>query len=353
MLVEANFEGGNFERCSFEDNNVVSIIIEPENAPPINQSPWYSFRLNPRQETDIEIRLNFVDGHARYWPKLSIDGETWSRLDQEQVEISPSGEEMSISLSQIKVATWISAQELFLEDDYKQWLSQLSIHAELSAQTIGYSVLGRPIQALMTESRPEAVFFLGRQHPPEVSGALAMQSFVGAVFSDSELAVNFRKRFSITLIPLLNPDGVAAGHWRHNMNGVDLNRDWGPFTQPETQSVATLLQDLQEANIQPKLMLDFHSTSKNLFYTQVPGELAGEEDFATVWLDRSRARLPDLDFVHDPRPPSGQANTKNYFFSRYDIPAITYEIGDETDREKIQQSSPVFAEEMMRTMLER
>lgn len=353
MLVDANFEGGNFAQCSFEGNDVVSILIAPEDAPPINKSPWYSFRLSPKQETNIQIRLSFVDGYARYWPKLSNDGETWSRLDEDQVEISTSGGDMTISLQQIGETTWISAQELFLAQDYEQWLSRLSLHPELISQTIGYSVLGRPIQALMTEDRPEVVFLFGRQHPPEVTGALAMQSFVDTVFSDSELAVSFRKRFSITIIPLLNPDGVAAGHWRHNINGIDLNRDWGPFTQPETQSVEQILLGLQGKNIQPKLMLDFHSTSKSLFYTQVAGELEGEQDFATVWLDRARARLPDFDFLHDPRTPSGQDNTKNYFFSRYNIPAITYEIGDEVDREKIKNSSPVFAEEMMRTMLER
>ncbi len=39
------------------------------------------------------------------------------------------------------------------------------------------------------------------------------------------------------ILPLLNPDGMALGHWRHNLGSVDLNRDWGIFGQPETTAV--------------------------------------------------------------------------------------------------------------------
>ena len=30
--------------------------------------------------------------------------------------------------------------------------------------------------------------------------------------------------------------------WRHNANGVDLNRDWTAFTQPETQAIKNYLE---------------------------------------------------------------------------------------------------------------
>ena len=48
---------------------------------------------------------------------------------------------------------------------------------------------------------------------------------------------------------VLKPDGVADGHWRHNDGGKDLNRDWGPFTQPETQAVAGVLEKLAASNV--------------------------------------------------------------------------------------------------------
>ena len=114
------------------------------------------------------------------------------------------------------------------------------------------------------------------------------------------------------------------GHWRHNAGQTDLNRDWGPFTQPETQSMAGLLSAVDELGIQPRLMLDFHSTKEgNLVYTQLPSIATNPPNFATDWLDRVSELLPDYEFKNDAREVSGQANTKNYFYHRYGIPSCT------------------------------
>ena len=89
-----------------------------------------------------------------------------------------------------------------------------------------------------------------------------------------------------------------------------------------------------------------------MFYTQTPDDDTSPRLFASTWLSRVDDRLSDYEFTHDPRTPSGLDNTKNYFLSRYGIPAITYEIGDEADRAKVIEYTPVFAEEMMRLLLE-
>lgn len=352
-LIDDNFSGGNLGVCEFTSPNSVSFTITPEDAPPINPSAWYSFRVSPKEEESLQLILNFVDGHARYWPKISSDGETWRRLDESQVDISEDRSTMTIALARSRDPIFVSAQELLVNDDYERWMHSLAEHPEVMSRTLGRSIQGRPIQALTTAPKAEVVYLFGRQHPPEITGGLAMQSFVDEVFSDSDLANEFRARFMLVLVPLINPDGVAAGHWRHNMGGRDLNRDWGPFTQPEIQSVKRLIDELDNAGLAPKLMLDFHSTQRSRFYTQMPEDFDEELDFARDWLDRARLRMPDFDFLYDPRKPSGQENTKNYFYATYHIPAITYEIGDEVDRGELRRTSPIFAQEMMRVMLER
>jgi len=353
LLIDKGFEGGNFHHCLYSNEGQFAVYIEPEDEPPINRSPWYSFRVSPKRSVETEIFVHFEEGYARYWPKISTDGNSWRRLPEDAVQIADDGMSMAVTLQLSETPVWISAQELVLPSFYDELIRQLSAHPEMTTRTLGHSVEGRPIHVANTRSGSETIILIGRQHPPEVTGALAMRSFVETVMADSELARDFRQRFSIIVIPLINPDGVVRGHWRHNVNGVDLNRDWGPFTQPETQSVERMLTAMELSSAELKLMLDFHSTRQSLFYTQLAEEFDEPVDFATAWLTRSRERLPNFEFKHDPRGPSGQANTKNYFFSRYGIPAITYEIGDEVDSKQIASTTPVFAEEMMRLLLER
>ena len=54
---------------------------------------------------------------------------------------------------------------------------------------------------------------------------------------DTQLARDFRHKFHVLVIPLINPDGVNNGHWRYNVNGTDLNCDWGTFAEKETHAV--------------------------------------------------------------------------------------------------------------------
>ena len=350
--IDARFEAGNFHSCSIDRIGAATLAIRPEDEPPINESPWYAFRINPKAPGEVTVRLNFVDGYARYWPKVSLDGINWRPMDESRVARSDDGNSMKLRLLLDEEVVWVAGQALVTTSYYDEWIRELAARDDIETALLGRSVQGRAIHVAKSPTLPDVVLLIGRQHPPEVTGALAMRRFVDTVLGDSPLARQFRDRYMVVIIPLLNPDGVVLGHWRHNVNGVDLNRDWGPFTQPETQSAERLLRDFDQLGLKIRLMLDFHSTKSNKFYTQLRDDGTVPEHFATNWLSRARQRLPDFEFEHAARERSDQANTKNYFFKRFGIPAITYELGDETDRDEIDSSSPIFAEEMMRVLLE-
>lgn len=354
FTIDARYEAGAFDKCKFKSHNTVELTIRAEDRKVTIEQPWYSFRITSHLPRDITVRLKFPDAYARYWPKLSNDGQTWRRAADETVTISKNQKTMEVTLRVDQSGTWVSAQERITQVFYDKWFEELADHVDMQIAVIGNSVEGRPIQLAKNENRKEVILLLGRQHPAEVPGALVMRDFVNVILGDSSLARQFRDRFTLLIIPLMNPDGVANGHWRHNAGRTDLNRDWGPFTQPETQAVAKLMGSVDDLSMQPRLMLDFHATKFTdsvLFYTQVTEDVTNPPDFANNWFTRVKARIPNYEFTVDPRPVSKQANTKGYFYKRYGIPSFTYEIGGEANREKLREVTPIFAEELMRALL--
>ena len=149
--------------------------------------------------------------------------------------------------------------------------------------------------------------------------------------------------YQLLVVPSINPDGVALGHWRHGLGHLDLNRDWGIFAQPETRAVIRKINALIQDGLEPVVMLDFHSTQRNLFYTQSEEEEQVYDGFSTQWLNLARERGV-YKFDQVARHNSGDATSKNYFYQRFSIPAITYEVGDETDRDEIRDSAITFAD---------
>ena len=351
-VLDTHFEGGNFHDCRVAGDGTFEVTIRPEDANVIIPMPWYAFRASPKKPGDVTVALTFREGYARFWPKISFDGETWSAMAAEDVTVS-ADDRLSLRLSLSELPVRIAAQQLLTAAYYDDWMRLLAARTDITHRTLGVSVQGRPIGMVETLPRSEAVLLLGRQHPPEVTGALALRAFVNTVLANTELAGRFRARHAVFVVPLLNPDGVALGHWRHNAGRTDLNRDWGTFTQPETRSVARLLDTLDARGIKLRLMLDFHSTRYTdfkLFYTQRKEDGIVPARFATRWLNGVKQRLPGVEVTHKPTK-STSDTAKKYFFERYGIPAITYELGDEADPERIAEASPVFAEEMMRVLL--
>ncbi len=354
VVVDANFSASGMSACRVEDDKTVTISIVPED-PKINPSPWYAVRVDPSENISPRLVLEYQGAKHRYAPKISDDGANWTLLPPSSVAVDDAETRVVIDLPASPQPYFVAAQELVDNDNYGDWIQGFADRNDVEIRQIGTSVQGRPIEMLRTRGQSaehKTVFLVGRQHPPEVTGALAMRTFNETVLGDTPLAIAFREVFDLAIIPIMNPDGVELGHWRHNTGGVDLNRDWGPFTQVETQSVKSVFDEM-DADPANKLVLflDFHSTRRNVFYTQTVEDEPTSYDFTSQWMDNARARLTDYDFERAERHNSDLPTSKNYMFSRFAIPAITYEIGDNTDRSAIRQSSIVFAEEMMKLLL--
>ena len=365
IFCSNDFEGARFNGAVLTDDTLITVLITPENTP-INMSPWYAFKIWSEEKQDIYLKLTYSEGaYHRYYPKLSWDGLNWQILDSAKYNetlkhINDEEEEEKVpvnALMQLSIGPdtlWISAQELITSSKTEQWSEQLALKSFVSKTMIGESHKGRPVNLLQIGQGDDEkmIMVLSRQHPPEITGYLAMQAFVETICSDSELAVNFRSKYNTYVVPLMNPDGVDNGHWRHNNGGIDLNRDWEDFNQPETASIREFMKQKTSGGGKFYFGIDFHSTQEDIYYTIDPELKGNMADLVPELIEATGMEFEDYEPNVQPRTEFGvKVTSYSYFFFEYGAEAFTYEVGDNTPRNFIRKKAEVTAIKLMELMM--
>jgi len=367
LTFSNDFDGARLNGIIQNDDNTYTALITSENTP-INTSPWYAFKIWSEENKQIDLVLTYQESAKhRYYPKLSTDGLNWSPLDSVNYTEYKKGDgdfgPGSLSLKAKMTfevgpdTLWVAGQELHNSHHVSDWIDLQSQERFITQQNIGKSREGRDLKMLTIgkETSKNMLMIISRQHPPEVTGYLAMKSFVETIGSDSKLARKFRKKFTTYVMPLMNPDGVDNGHWRHNAGGVDLNRDWANFEQPETQAVKKFMENkIDETGGKFYFGIDFHSTWDDIYYTvyrKLEGNMPG---LIPDWLEKIKTAIDHYD--PNIRPSDTMEPTtvsRNYFFVNYGAEALVFEIGDNTPREFLREKGKVSANILMEMMLDR
>ena len=360
FALRADYPGARLSACEVVAANEVRVRIRPEDGGKINPSPWYGFHVrtvDAAQRGALTVRLHYGEHQHRYWPKVSADGKTWEALPDGDVRLIDGN--AVLRLRPTADGMFVSAGENLNNAFYAEWRELVAGMADdLRWGEIGRSPGGKAIHALAVhENAPNYLLLLGRQHPPEVAGALALTRFVERLLEARASACPepqprcwFFRTHGIIVVPNLNPDGVDAGHWRHNLGHTDLNRDWGKFTQPETQAVRGLVARLERGRRRPRVVLDFHSTRRNVFFTQDAAAPTRPAEFTARWLAAAGEKDGVYAFENAPRRLTENGTAKNYFHRRFGIPSITFEVADEEDRSAIATSAAAFADALVEVL---
>ncbi len=348
VQFDTDFSSARLDRCQQLSDTRFLLTLKPENTP-INDSAWYAFKLVTKSPQEVEIVMEVEGGEHRYLPKVSIDGDSWSLKEYKLRQ-----KKLKMHFAATKHPIWIAGQEIIDNQDYLDWGQALMAQGKVSHEQLGLSTLQRPIMKLEVSDNRDAkewLLVLGRQHPPELTGAMALFPFSEVLLANTQLAKQFRQRFNIVIIPNLNPDGVEVGNWRHNANGVDLNRDWGKFNQAETRQVANYLDSLIAAGEKVHFAVDFHSTRKDIFYTMPTDHGLQNPQMVELWLDDVDSQYADFKVIQQPGNNPDKGVFKQYIADKYRVHAITYEMGDNTDRRFIDNLAVNAANSLMQTML--
>ncbi|EAZ79160.1 M14 family metallopeptidase [Algoriphagus machipongonensis] len=358
LYFSNQFEGARLNDAIRINDTLVSITILPENEP-INPSPWYAFKIWTESPQDFWIKFTYSDkGFHRYYPKISKDGNSYSNVDSTDFVLPVVGEERPkeafLKVQSSQDTTWIAAQDLVGTQHVADWKESLMGFDFVEKIKIGESNQGRPLEILKIGNADDQhmLMVISMQHPPELTGYLAMKAFVEEIVGDTPAAKKFRANYNLYLMPQINPDGVGNGHWRHNSGGIDLNRDWVNFNQPETKALSEFMEKkVEESGGKFVFAADFHSTWEDIFYInnqELKGNFPG---LIPKVIKRSSKRIPD--YIPNIRPNEGvqrSVTSNSYFYFVHKAESMTFEVGDNTERDVIKMKGKYLAEELMKIL---
>jgi hypothetical protein len=347
VFASNDFEGSRLNGFEKVNDSTVKLFIYPENEP-INNSPYYAFETWSDQPKKIFFQFQYPLNYShRYIPKLKIENK-WQQIPPAQI-INSDDQSFTIFINLNVAPQMVAAQKIQPSTAVNFWIDSIvqGREAWVRKKNIATSVLDRDITVLdIYKDSPKGkkiIVLLTRQHPPEITGYFAFQYFLETLLTTTELQENFLNEFRIIAFPNINPDGTDMGHWRNNANGLDLNRDWKNFVQPETSAVARYINETDEDVI---LGLDFHSTYKDVFYTNKERTTTDLPNFITEWFSAIEINIPGY-LVNEKASISTQDVSKAWFLDTHKAVGITYEIGDETPKNNIALIGSVSAISMM------
>lgn len=348
-----DFDGARLNDFVELNDSTVQLVIKPENTP-INNSAYYSFKTWSKEPKDFYFEFNYpINYKHRYIPKIKRDN-VWQTLDSSR--ISKKDSIVTVKLSLTKDPIIVAAQELQSSKDVKTWYTELVSEKEdyVRIESFGKSSLGRNLPVLDiykgNAKGKDLIILLTRQHPPEVTGFYAFKEFLKTILEESDLSNEFLRKYRVLAFPIMNPDGVDLGHWRHNSHGVDTNRDWSEYNQLEIkQAVKYIIKKSKQDDNRIVLGLDFHSTYEDVFYTNKIRKSTTLPNFITDWFDALESNIPNYK-VNEKSANSTKPVSKGWFLYGHNAVGITYEIGDATPKNKIKLIGRVSAEEMMRIL---
>lgn len=354
IYASNEFDGARLNDFIKLNDSTIQVVVSPENVP-CNTSAYYAFKIWSSEAKSILLEFKYPEGYQhRYYPKV-YKSNKWKNIDSSLVFQRDSTTVLKLDISQDTLL--VAGGEIHSSTDVQKWYSEKICdgHSNTHEESYGLSKLGRNLPMIdiyngVKKEKP-IVVIMTRQHPPELTGYYGFQSFMETLMNDSKLNKAFFDKYRVLCFPILNPDGVDLGHWRHNAGGVDLNRDWANYNQPEVRQAVDIITKITEKD-KAKLILalDFHSTYHDVFYTNIDRKNTTLPTFIDDWFALMNKNIDNYEAYESSSVPKKPVS-KTWFYKAFNATAITFEFGDNTPKERIKTISEESAVAMMNLLL--
>jgi hypothetical protein len=311
------------------------------------QATWFYFRMDDVAHRALTLRLSSFRGEYNHrpstpagpWmrPVYSVDGKTWRHFEQAAWDVGKA--ELTLQLQVPENTVWLAHIPPYPYSRVGELLEDVKRQPHARVEVIGHSVLGRELHLVTVtnfdraEDDKKVVWLQARQHAWECGTSFLVEGALRFITSREPAAVKLRDGTIFKFVPMINPDSVARGEVRFNVNGFDPNRQWDEVDlrgkrwlerNPEIWYVKKALL-AQHARKSIDLALNLHNTEMNEYLeTMVDVEpLQGmmhrffDRLVATTSFDPSRPKLTIFS--------SGPSNSTNSIWREARVPMMLME----------------------------
>ncbi len=282
---------------------------------------------------------------------------------------------------------FVTSNVPYTYDVFAKDLSRLLIgFPQLSKETIGHSVLGKPIYAVSVGVGEKKHIYTAAHHGKEWITSMLLMKLIEYFCKE---APNFFQEKTVHFIPMVNPDGVNlcikgltpdlppyvrnrlmrmndskdfVGNWQANIRGIDLNHNYDasfskgkaiqikegifgpmsskysgeyPESEPETKAVVEFTK-----KISPDVVIAYHSQGEEIFY-KYQGKCAPDAtSIAEKMASASGYRLIAAEGLTD------CTGYKDWVIEKFNIPAFTIEVGKGENPLPLSQFEKIFSDNL-------
>ena len=314
------------------------------------QATWFLFRMDDVGSRELTLHLaswkgEYNDRPARsptgawFRPVFSEDGTSWQHASEATWD--EGRDEITLTLRPRGNTVWVAHVPPYSSDRLEALLGEVARSSHARVEVIGKSVQGRSLhQVTVTNlARPDAgkkvIWMQARQHAWETGTSFLLEGALRFVTSDEPAAQKLRDENIFIFVPMINPDSVALGEVRFNVNGFDPNRQWDEVDlrdprwlerNPEIWYVKKAIL-AQQARQPIAIALNLHNTEMNEYLdTMVDAEpqLSMLHRFFDLAVQRTSFD-PSRPKLTVSLPGSGPGNTTNVIWREAGVPMMLLE----------------------------
>jgi hypothetical protein len=295
-VIHTDFEGGSLGKIERVSDVHFRLAAKGESDQDgrNRQANWYYFRVDGASSQPLTLDIVNLPGEYNYQPNrgaitkdtppvISYDGIHWEHI--KTYEYDPDEPKLILHIQPSGARFWIAHCPPYTNATLAKLRDELQANADFHEESIGKTAAGRDL-VLWTithgpsEGKP-TIWLMFRQHSWESGSSWVGEGAVRALLTADAESKRLRDQVIWKILPLCDPDGVARGGVRFNVNGFDLNRNWDvvdPVKMPEITAQRNAVGRWLKSGNHIDLLLSLHNTETGE-YLEAPPDDGGNGKF--------------------------------------------------------------------------